>query len=139
MKRLLIVVFFFLSVSMAFAQGRLSPAQIERVKVFKNVIASVDKKTLLKTISELEKAGDPQFAIQIQEIIAKVYAEIVQEKVVTDQANKEWLYGMVALNMANLQFGGRADDAVSRLIVQKLQKNLPADVLSHPDFYVSVE
>lgn len=139
MKRLLIVAFFFLSISIAFAQGPLSPVQIERVKAFKNIIESVDKKTLLKTISELEKAEDPQFAIQIQEIIAKVYAEIVQEKVVTDQANKEWLYGMVALNMANLQFGGRADDAVSRLIVQKLQKNLTADVLSHPDFHVSVE
>lgn len=139
MKRFLISAIFLFVASSVQAQGSLSPAQIQRVKAFKNIIAGVDKKTLLKTISELEKAEDPQFAIQIQEIIAKVYAEIVQEKVVTDQVNKEWLYGMVALNMANLQFGGRADDAVSRLIVQKLQKNLSPDVLSHPDFHVSVE
>ena len=54
-------------------------------------------------------------------------------------ATREWLYGMVALNMANLQFGGRSQDSVSQMIAQKLKKALPAEILNAPDFHVSVE
>ena len=135
-----IVLFFILGINaVCEAKSPFSAAQIERIKVFKQQLGSVDKKTLESTIAQLQKANDPQMALEIQETIARVYTDIVAEKNVVDQPTKEWLYGMVSLNMANLQFGGRANDPLSRMITQRLKKNLPAEVLSNPHFHVSVE
>lgn len=139
MKGIVMGVVLFCFVFVAYAQGSFSAVQIQRIKVFKQRLGAVDKKSLEKTISELQKARDSEAALQIQEVIAQVYADIVAEQDIRDQATQEWLYGMVALNMANLQFGGRSRDSVSQMIVQKLKKALPAALLAHPDFHVSVE
>ena len=139
MKRLIGIVLVLCFVSVAYAQGSFSAAQIVRIKAFKQRLGDVDKKSLEKTIAQLQKASDPELALQIQEIIARVYVDIVKEQDIRDEGTQEWLYGMVALNMANLQFGGRSRDSVSQMIVQKLKKALPAALLEHPDFHVSVE
>lgn len=139
MKRLIAIVLFLCCASGVCAQGSFSAAQIQRIQAFKQRLGTVDKKSLEKTISELQKAQDSELALQIQETIARVYADIVKEQDIYDMVTQEWLYGMVALNMANLQFGGRSRDSVSQMIAQKLKKALPAALLAHPDFHVAVE
>ncbi len=135
-----VVLFFILGINaVCEAKSPFSPAQIERIKVFKQQLGRVDKKTLERTIAELQKADDPQMALEIQETMAQVYTDIVAEKNVQDLSTREWLYGMVALNMANLQFGGGTRDPLSRMIVQKLKKSLPQTVISNPNFHVSVQ
>jgi hypothetical protein len=134
-----LVLFLLLSTS-AFAGGKLSPSEIERVKAFKQLIVDVDKKSVEQTIRQIEKGDDPHFVLQIQEIIAKVYSDIIRDNEVKDTGKREWIYGLVALNMANLQFGGTAGrDSMNAMIRKRLQDNLPHSVLSHPDFHVSTE
>lgn len=139
MKRWIGIVLFLCCATAVYAQGSFSAAQIVRIKALKQRLGVVDKKSLEKTISELQKARDSEVALQIQETIARVYEDIVAEQDIRDEATQEWLYGMVALNMANLQFGGRSRDSVSQMIAQKLKKALPAAILDAPDFHVSVE
>ncbi len=141
MKKLLVVVLVMLAVSSSYAQGRqLSASQTERVKTFKKLITEVDDKTLSKTIAEIERTNDPEMVLQIQETIAKVYAGIVVDQVIKDQPTKQWLYNTVALNMANLQFGGGVGrDPVNRMIVERLKKTLPGGITANPNFHVSVE
>lgn len=120
--------------------NKLSPPEIERVKAFKSLIVEVDKKTLAKTVLEIERTNDPQMILQIQETIAKVYADIVVDQAIKDQQTKEWLYSTVAMNMANIQFGGRVGrDPVNQMITQRLRKGLPEGITSRPGFHVSVE
>ncbi len=138
MKEFFLVVIVLLFTALAQAES-FSPAQIERIKVFKQRLGDVDKKTLNKTIAELQKAQDPQLALELQEVMAQVYTEIVTEKDVHKPADREWLYAMVTLNMANLQFNGRSTYPLSGLIVKKLKEHLSPNVLSNPHFHVSVE
>lgn len=142
MKKIFLVIAVLLLASQTFAAGRLSPSEIERVKAAKQLIADVDKKSLEVSIRELEKAVDPQMSLEISEAIAKVYAEVAAEKNVTDQATKEWLFGMVSLNMANLQFGGRQsgnNTSLNGLITRRLTQYLPPEIFDNPNFHVSVE
>ncbi len=138
-KRFLTILVLILIATSAQARGTLSPSQIERVKAYKQSLGSVDKKSLDKTIAELQRTSDPEMALAIQETIAQTYVEVLASEGVQDQSKKEWLYGVVALNMANLQMGGRPNNSLNRMITKKLEKNLPASVSSHPDFHFSVE
>ena len=129
-----------LSTTIVFAQGRLTPGQIERVKVYKTLIVEVDKKTLAKTVAEIERTNDPEMVLQIQETIAKVYASVIADQGIKDQPTKEWLYNTVSMNMANLQFGGRVGgNPVNRMIAERLQKTLPKGITENPHYHVSVE
>lgn len=140
MKRIIWLILFVLISVPAYAKGaKLSAEQVERVKAFKVQIAEVDKKTLAKTIAELERTVDPQMNLEIQETVAKVYFDIVADQSIKDPATKEWLYSTVSMNMANIQFGGRVGGSVNRMITGRLQKALPKGIMDNPNFHVSVE
>ena len=126
------------------AKGHLTPLQVERLRTVKQMLAEVDDKSLRQTIDEMEKAGQPQVNLAIREAIAATYSEIVQEKNVVDQGKKAWLYSMVTLNMAYLQFGatkesGSSSDPLNRIIRRKLKEHLPAGIVNHPGFHISLE
>ena len=134
-----VILFFLLPIHISYAQGSLTPQQIERVKACKQLIEEVDTKSLQKTIHELEDSTYPELNLQIMEAMTKAYDDIVQEQKVIGLKNKQWLYSMIALNMANLQFGGKVEGSVHRLINYKLKMYLPKEVFAHPGFSKSVE
>ena len=142
--------FFFLAILIflaapAHAQGNFpTPRDIERVKALKAVLYDVDTKSLRETIEELEKTRHPQINLQMREAMAKTYADIVREVNVEGKKKKEWLYSMVCLNMAYLQFGGSQGKSgstteLNRLIRQKLKKYLPPNALKQPGVFYSLE
>ena len=126
------------------ASRYLTGQQIERVKAFKELLHGVDKESLQKTIRVLEKTRNPQINIEMKEAMAKSYVDIVSEENVEGQKKKEWLYSMVCLNMAYLQFGGSqgkygSTTELNRLIRQKLIHYLPTNALKQPGFVYSLE
>lgn len=147
-KKILTIIFIFLATS-AYAQGNyrsgyLTGADIERVKVVKALLYGVDTKSLQETINELKKTRNPQINLQIREAMAKTYTDIVSQIDVKGQKKKEWLYSMVCLNMAYLQFGGSqgtpgSTTSLNRLIRQELKKYLPPNALKQPGFFYSLE
>ncbi len=146
MKKILLLIVFCCLVVPVWAQPagtRLTGEDTEqRVRVFKELIRDVDAKSLQQTIREIEGAEYPQIELLMQEAIAKTYADIVLQEKVVDQKQKEWLYSMVTINMAYLQFGGGQDDsgnALNSLTRRKLKEYLPAEVLTHPGFLQKVE
>ena len=140
--RFIFLIFLF-PVQLSYAQENLTPSQVERVKASKDLIQEVDTKSLQRTISELEDSLYPELNLQIMEAKAKAYDDIVREQKVVGLKNKQWLYSMIALNMANLQFGGKVgngrDGSLNRLISYKLKMHLPKEVFDHPGFSKSVE
>jgi len=124
------------------ARGRLTEQEIERVRVLKQLIRDVDMRSLEQTIHEIETDRYPVLKLQMQEAIAKTYADIVREQEVVDQDQKDWLYSMVTINMAYLQFGGSQKDpgnSLNKLIRRKLEGHLPAEVFTHPGFLKDLE
>jgi len=122
----------------------LTASDIERVKALKVLLYGVDTKSLQETINELEKTRHPQLSLQMKEAMAKTYVDIVKEINVEGQEKKEWLYSMVCLNMAYLQFGGTqgkygSTTELNRLIRQKLIGYLPPGVLKQSGFLYSLE
>jgi len=123
----------------------LTAQEIQRVKVVKELLDGIDKKTLLQTVAELEKSRHPQISLEMQEAMAKTYTDIVKEINVVGQKKKEWLYSMVCLNMAYLQFGGNAQGKygstteLNRLIRRKLNEYMPPHVLEHLGNLYSLE
>ena len=118
--------------------------EIQRVKAVKSILDGVDKKSLQETIQDLEKTRHPQASLEVREAMANAYADIVKEINVDGQKKKEWLYSMVCLNMAYLQFGGSqgkygSTTELNRLIRQKLEKYLPPNALKQPGFFYSLE
>ncbi len=124
--------------------GRLSPEEQERVRVLKLLVRDVDTKSLQETITELEESADPRFTLRLREAMARTYADIVRDRNITDQKQKEWIYSRVAMNMAFLQFGANEFDAgksgsLNSLIHRKLKEHLPPEILSRPDFRYRLE
>jgi hypothetical protein len=144
----LLIIFIFLATSV-YAQvnhrsGFLTAQEIERVRAVKALLDGVDKKSLQETINELERSRHPALGLEMQEAMAMAYKDIVGEINVEGQQKKEWLYSMVCLNMAYLQFGGSQGKSgstteLNRLIRQKLKKYLPPDILKQPGFLYSLE
>ena len=113
--------------------------EIQRVRAVKELLEGIDKKSLQETIDELEKTRKPQINLEMREAMAKAYTDIVRDFNVEGQKKKEWLYSMVCLNMAYLQFGGGqgpsdSTTSLNRLIRQELRKYLPPDILKQPGF-----
>ena len=139
-----LVIFIFLAVP-AHAQGNFpTPRDIERVRVLKEILYGIDTKSLRETIEELEKTRHSQINLQMREAMAKTYADIVREINVEGQKKKEWLYSMVCLNMAYLQFGGSQGKSgstteLNRLIRRKLKEYLPPNALKRDGFFYSLE
>lgn len=144
----IIVILIFWATS-AYADGNfkaryLSEQEIERVRVIKEMLAGIDKKSLNETIVELEKTRHPLMNIQMKEAMAKAYTDIVREVDVEGQKKKEWLYSMVCLNMAYLQFGGGKGTpgdttSLNRLIRQKLIEYLPSNISKQSGFLYSLD
>ncbi len=131
------------TVQMVFA-GSLTPAEIERVKGSVQIVQEVDRKPLHQIIEDLEKTGHPRTFLHMREAMAKTYADIVREQDVQGQGKREWLYSMISLNMAYLQFVGtkgkrKTDTGLDMLICSKLKEYLPSDIDSQPGFHQSVD
>jgi len=147
-KHVLFVFIFICLATSAHAQashrsGHLTAAEIERVRSVKELLYGVDTKSLRATIDELEKTRHPLINLEMKEAMARAYADIVREINVEGQKKKEWLYSMVCLNMAYLQFGGDQGKSgstteLNRLIRKKLKEYLPQDVLKQPGFIYSL-
>ena len=121
----------------------LTPLQIERLKVCRELLQEVDNKPLQTRIRELEKAPYPEENLQILEAVARTYDEIVREQKVEGQKNKEWLHSMITLNMAYFQLGGLHasdgnQDPLNRLIRHKLKEYLSSALLNRPEIFTSV-
>lgn len=146
-KGVLFLVIFMLLAGSASADGnyknRLTGQEIERVKALKELLVGVDTQPMWKTIDELERSRHPLVNIEMKEAAAKTYIDIIQEFKVESQ-RKKWLYSMVCLNMAYLQFGGSQGNPgsateLNRLIRQKIKEYLPANILKQPGFIYSLE
>jgi hypothetical protein len=125
------------------AAGHLSESELERVKAYKHLIKEIDPKSLNESITELEKSRYPQVQLQMKEAIAHAYVDIVQEQDVQGQKKKEWLYSMITLNMAYLQFMGREQgptnaEPLNKLIRMKLRKYLSDEIWQKPGFKQSL-
>ncbi len=134
----------FLSASPLFAGGTLSSHDIDRLKAIKHMTVEVDKKSLPQTIAQLEAMPYPRVQVEIQEAMAHTYAELIKEQSVSGLRKREWLYSMITLNMAYLQFVGpkevrRDEEALNTMIREKLKQHLPADIFKHPGFRMDVE
>ena len=146
MKKLSIVliVLLFSTASMAAVRHHLSTEDIEEARMIKQMLGTVDKKSLDQFVDELEKTDHPHLNLQLREAMAKTYVDIVRDHQVEGQEKKEWLYSMISLNMAYLQFGGtpqtaRHADGLNRLILQKLKAYLPADIIQQSGFTYDLE
>jgi len=122
----------------------LTQQEIQRIKAVKELLYGIDKKSLRETIKEVESSKHPQFDLEMKEAMAGAYTDIVREMNVEGQKKKEWLYSMVCLNMAYLQFGGAQGKSgstteLNRLIRQKLIAHLPVNALKQPGFVYSLE
>ena len=120
----------------------LNEEDINQLKKIKEMLKDVDHKPLAQWIKETQKTQYPRLNISIKEAMAKVYIDIVRDHKVEGVKKKEWLYSMIALNMAYLQFGGgdsnKAPD-LDRLIRQKLKGYLPSGIVSKQGFHYSLE
>ena len=143
MKKIILVIIFLCVAFSAHASkihGRLTPEDIERVKAFKGLVHEVDAKSVHQTVAELEQTSHPLLNLEIKEAMAKAYADIVREQKVVGLKNKEWLYSMVGLNMAYLQFGGSKNaEPLNKLICQKLKAYLPANIVNAQGFHFSLD
>ena len=143
---ILVIFLFFLVPAEAKEQGiqhHLTARELERVKIIKEALGEVDGNTLRQTVHELEKRPHLEVNLQIKEAMAKAYGDIVREQNVTGQHKKEWLYSMIALNMAYLQFAADKDSAagaknLNKLIRYKLKQYLPRDIFNKPGFHCSL-
>ena len=137
-----IFLFFLLPVQAQETSGQrhLTAHELERVTVIRKDLGGVDKKTLQQTVRELEKRPYLEVNLQIKEAMAKAYVDIVREQNIVGQPKKEWLYSMVALNMAYLQFAADKDSTagaknLNKLIRYKLKQYLPQDIFTKPGFH----
>ena len=147
--RTFVLVIFIVLTATAHAQGyyrlkHLTAQEVQRVKAVKQLLDGIDTKSLQETIDELEKTQHPLVNLQMKEAMAKTYTDIVREVNVDGDKKKEWLYSMVCLNMAYLQFGGGQGTSgnttsLNRLIRQKLKEYLPPHALRQPGFFYSLE
>ena len=142
-----LIIFIFLATSV-YADGnyrsRLTEQEIQRVRAVKELLYGIDTKPLWETIEELEKTRHPLVNLQMKEAIAKAYTDIARDFNVQGQKKKEWLYSMVCLNMAYLQFAGNQGSPgittdLNKLIRQKLKEYLPADALNQYRLFYSLE
>jgi hypothetical protein len=143
---LLISLFLLLNLSVAYAapiKEHLNEEDISRLKALKETFLEVEKKTPQQLVLELEKTNYPKINLAIKEAMAKAYLDIIKEQGVQGEHKKEWLYSMIALNMAYFQFGGDKDSAggtknLNKLIRYKLKTYLPVNIFKQPGFHCNI-
>ena len=139
----------------AYAQGQekqlyfsktvqLTADEIVRLKVCKRLSAGIDKKSFEESLAALERYPYPEENLQILEAMTRTYVEIIQQGNVVEQKTKEWLYSMIALNMAYLQLGGiqvkqDEDTPLNKLIRQKLKEHLPVILQENQEIFKPLE
>jgi len=143
-KKLLFLLIISLFLTASVHAAGLTAQEIQRVRAVKQLLDGIDTKSLQETIDELEKTRYPRINLEMREAMAKVYTDIVRQENVSGQKKKEWLYSMVCLNMAYLQFGGSqgapgGTTSLNRLIRRKLKEYLPSNILNQPGFFYSLE
>lgn len=124
--------------------GALSTGQMDRVQACRRLLGGANERTAAQISADLTRSAFPEENLQILEAEARTFAELVLEQGVTDPAQKEWLYNMIALNMAYLQFGGinikQSDDKVlNKMIRRKLREHLPAALQENKKFFELVD
>jgi hypothetical protein len=137
-----IVLFFYLFAyaPFAFSKVHLNEQEKARVQSIHEIVSEIEKKSVKQMINEIEKTAYPEVNLIIKEAMAHTYADIVKEENVQGQHKREWLYSMIALNMAYFQFGGDKDSSggaknVNKLIRYKLKTYLPANIFNRPGFH----
>ena len=146
-KLFFVLIFFSFLATGVHAQGDsgfLTAPDIERLKGVKALLGGIDKKSLQASIRELEKTRHPHTNLVMREAMARTFTDIVKEVNVEGQKKKEWLYSMICLNMAYLQFGGSqgkrgSTSELNRLIRRKLKEYLPPDLFHQSGFLYSLE
>lgn len=145
MRGSLLIISLVLCLGVATVYGRsLSSQEIEKVKEIRQILFDIDHRASHHIIEELERTPYPSTSLNMKEAMAKTFAQLVQEQDVQGQDKKQWLYSMITLNMAYLQFVGtkhykNTDTALNMLIRRKLREFLPADIDSQPGFIQSVD
>jgi hypothetical protein len=147
MKRM-IVLTLLLSLGLSLAQAKpvkqnLTEEDIARLKAVREIVYDVEKKSLRQMIDAVEKTQYPEINLEIKEAMAHTYADIIREQNVQSQPKKEWLYSMIALNVAYFQFGGDKDSAggtknLNKLIRYKLKTYLPLNIFNQPGFHCAL-
>ncbi len=133
-------IFFLFLFTTSVHAGHLNETDIARLKAAKQLTRDVDQKPLQQSIKELERTPHPLLNLHMKEAMARTYADIVRDQNIDGQKRKDWLYSMVTLNMAYLQFGGSSNtDPLNKMICRKLKEYLPKDILKDPDFLQSVD
>lgn len=141
-KILLLVVLLFLS-PYVYARG-LSVEEMRRLRLVWRLLDGVETESWQQTIVSLERSPHPGVRLQMKEAIAKTYTDIVKEENVLQAAKKRWLYSMVCLNMAYLQFAGQEGfcertTALNKWIRLKLKRYLPVNIYRQPGFFYSLK
>lgn len=122
------------------AQPPLPEQVLVRVQQYKLMLKDVEPRPAKAIIAELVNSDHPMLNLQIKEAMAKTFTDIVREQNVEGEGKRKWLYSMVALNMANLQFGGSSgNNPLNTMILRKLKKNLPPEVLTQKGFHISLD
>jgi hypothetical protein len=138
-----LLVFTFAPIMASAAGAQLSDPQISRIKAYRLLVANIDPQPLAQAVAELERTRYPLVNLQIKEAMARAYADIVREQKVEGKSKQQWLYSMIKLNMAYLQFAGKAPgqdrDPLNQLIRQTLRTHLPPDIYGRPGFHTDLD
>jgi len=140
--KIFILLILMLTAPLAGFAGTLTPAQINRVTVAKQLLGGADPRTVGAISAELAKSRHTEGDLQILEAVAKTYKEMITEYPQATQSKKEWLHSMVLLNMAFFQFGGNSeanDTGLNITIRRKLKKYLSPELLADPNLFYSLE
>lgn len=126
------------------ALERVTDRHYQRIESFKALLNDVDHTSLDQTVDQLNNTEFPIMNMYIQEAIAKAYDDIVREQDVEGVAKKRWLYSMIKLNMAYMQFGGnettdKKPTALNKLIRQRLTQYLPKEIIEHRGFKTVID
>jgi hypothetical protein len=140
-KKLTVILFLLAFANDAFAA--LTPRQIERAKAAHQVLSEVTPGPLNTILEKLEQSSFPEGNLQIMEAVAATYADMAREHDVVELPKKQWLHGMITLNMAYIQLGGEpsqpGDTGLNLLVRRKLMGRLSPGLLSDPRLIHSLE
>ncbi len=125
-------------------RAALKTVTLSDVQSFKALLADVDHKTVDQTVNDINRTPYPFITLKIRQAMAQTYHDIVTELKVVGQGKREWLYSMITLNMAYLQFEGQQTQtvkttALNNLICTKLRAYLTPQIMNHPGFHSSLE
>ena len=110
---------------------RLEASQVERIHKVQSLLGEVDGRGAQEIINDLNASASPEGQLQILEAASWTYRDLVEQLKVEGPSRKQWLYSMVLLNVAYLQFGGdiNAYDSDLNVLIRKKLKSYMSDAL----------